>query len=343
MNSPENFDPNGMAIRGTLYGLPFTPQDAKILVYPVPWDVTVSYRSGTAKGPKAVLNASAQVDLYDPAVPDAWKIGMAMLSNPVGILEKAKDLRKKAEKYLDALEHDSVTDKQALDLQLINHECEQMVRQVQAETGEWLKQGKLIALLGGDHSTPLGYLQALAKKHNSFGILQIDAHADLREAYEGFTYSHASIMYNALQLKQVKKLVQVGIRDYCEAEAELIAANPKRIHTFFARDLWYQHFEGTTWAAQCEKIIAALPAKVYISLDVDGLESWYSPHTGTPVPGGIGFYQMLYLAEKLVEKGKTIIGLDINETTPAKDEWDASVTARLLYRLCNLMAASNQP
>ena len=336
------FDPNGMAVRGSLYGLPFTPHQARVVVYPVPWDVTVSYRSGTVKGPKAILNASAQVDLYDPAVSDAWKIGLAMLPASKLISTQAKNLRKKAEKYLEALESGDVADKQAMDLQLINYECERMVQQVQEDTSFWLNQGKLVALVGGDHSTPLGLIRALSKKHSSFGILQIDAHADLREAYEGFNYSHASIMYNALQTKPVKKLVQVGIRDYCEEEADLISANPKRIKTFFARDLWYQRFEGKTWAAQCAEIIATLPQKVYLSLDVDGLEAWHHPNTGTPVPGGMGFYEVLYLVEKLVEKGKTIIGLDINETAPGSDEWDASVSARLLYRLCNLMAKSNK-
>ncbi len=122
--------------------------------------------------------------------------------------------------------------------------------------------------------------------HGSFGILQIDAHADLRVAYEGFTYSHASIMYNVLQqIPQVKKLVQVGIRDYCDEELQMIKDSNGRITTFFDKDIKAQQYEGVTWKEICTKIVDSLPQKVYISFDIDGLDpKAVLPNTGTPVP-----------------------------------------------------------
>ena len=104
----------------------------------------------------------------------------------------------------------------------INEGSKQLKNEVKAKVLDWLNQGKLVGLLGGDHSTPLGYYEAQAEKHDDFGILHLDAHMDLREAYEGFEQSHASIMYNALKIPQLKKIVQVGIRDFCEQEVEVI-------------------------------------------------------------------------------------------------------------------------
>jgi agmatinase len=204
-----------------------------------------------------------------------------------------------------------------------------------------MDQNKIVALLGGDHSTPLGLMQALAEKHSSFGILHIDAHADLREAYEGFEYSHASIMFNAIKIPQITHLVQVGIRDYCEAELRLIKSD-NRISAFFDRDIKHRQFEGTTWASICDQIIDVLPKKVYLSFDIDGLDPKLCPNTGTPVPGGLELEQSIYLVEKLVYSGRTIIGFDLNEVAPGKDEWDANVGARLLYRLANMCLVSNQ-
>lgn len=198
----------------------------------------------------------------------------------------------------------------------------------------------MIALLGGDHSTPLGFIRALSEQYNRFGILQIDAHADLRKAYEGFTYSHASIMHNALKLPAVGRLVQVGIRDYCDEELEVMKRGMGRIVTHYDQDLKEQLYEGKSWAAICEKIIADLPKEVYISFDIDGLNPKLCPNTGTPVAGGLEFEQAIYLVKKLVKSGRKIIGFDLNEIAPGSDDWDANVGARLLFQLCNWMAVS---
>lgn len=341
----KNFDPNSPGDpNSNIYGLPFDCEEAELVIIPVPWDVTVSYSDGTSKGPGAVFEASFQVDLYEPSIHDAWKTGLAMEDISEEVTAKTESLRKEAVKYIDALtngedverkpEYKAIRDK-------INAGSEWMNEWVKQRCLHRMNQGKLVVLLGGDHSTPLGMIRALAEKYASFGILHIDAHADLRIAYEGFTYSHASIMYNALAVPQVSKLVQVGIRDYCQQEAEIISGSNGRVHTFFDRDLKHAQYLGKTWAEQTDEIIAQLPENVYISFDIDGLDPKLCPNTGTPVAGGFEFEQAAYLIDRLARSGKKIIAADLNEVAPGEDEWDANVGARMLFRLCNLVALSN--
>lgn len=339
------FDPNGIGdANGNIYGLPFETDEAKLVILPVPWEVTVSYQAGTASAPEAIFEASSQVDLYDPFVKDAWKLGIAMQEINQDIRKKSNLLRLSAEEYIQKLSEGFKPEENAA-LMAIQNEINQAGLElnlwVKNESIRLLDQNKVVALLGGDHSTPLGLMQALAEKHSSFGILHIDAHADLREAYEGFEYSHASIMYNALKIPNITHLVQVGIRDFCEAELNLIQSD-KRISTFFDRDIKHQQYEGSSWSAICDQIIDTLPEKVYLSFDIDGLDPKLCPNTGTPVPGGLELEQSIYLIEKLVYSGRTIIGFDLNEVAPGDDEWDANVGARLLYRLANMCIVSNQ-
>lgn len=340
-----NFDPNGIAdTNNNIYGLPFTVDEAEVVIIPVPWEVTVSYKAGTALGPQAVFDASFQVDLFDPKIVDAWKIGIAMEPVSDDIFSKSESLRRKSETYLGLLEDGETpeTNEKMQEIQtVINSECLKMINWVKTKSLSYLDKNKIIALLGGDHSTPLGLMQALAEKHTSFAILQIDAHADLRDAYEGFEYSHASIMYNAIKIPQVSKLVQVGIRDFCEFENDIIKESNGRIVTFFDRDIKYKQYEGATWVSICNDIIAQLPDDIYLSFDIDGLDPKLCPNTGTAVAGGFEFEQILMLIEKIVDSGKRIISFDINEVAPGGDEWDANVGARLLYRIANLVAKSN--
>jgi len=339
------FDPNGMGdTNGNIYGLPFDAYEANLVILPVPWEVTVSYQAGTALAPAAILEASYQVDLYDPYIANAWKLGIAMKEIDQEIGEKSHSLRQKSEEYINKLSqgHNPEEDSAMLStLNALNQECRKLNEWVRNESLTLLNMNKKVALLGGDHSTPLGLIQALAEKNSGFGILHIDAHADLRKAYEGFEFSHASIMYNAIKIHQVTHLVQVGIRDYCEAELNLINSDD-RISTFFDRDIKQQQYTGKSWSAICDNIIDLLPEKIYLSFDIDGLDPKLCPNTGTPVPGGLELEQALYLIEKLVGSGRKIIGFDLNEIAPGDDEWDANVGARLLYRLANMCLASNQ-
>ncbi len=340
IDTENNFDPNALASdNGNIYGLPFGIEEANLVIVPVPWEVTVSYSNGTANGPKAVFEASKQVDLYDPYVKDAWQLGIAMDKISKKLHSKSNEFRKKAEKYLDKYADGKKPDESngMKKTQLeINEACVEMITWVYERTLEHLDNGKMVVLLGGDHSTPLGFMNALATKYKSYGILQIDAHADLRDTYEGFEYSHASIMYNALKIPQVEKLVQVGIRDYCEAEYDIIQSD-KRIKTFFDHDIKNQQYEGKSWAEICKDIVKALPQKVYLSFDIDGLDPKLCPNTGTPVPGGFEFEQIIYLIRAVLKSKKEIIGFDINEVAPGENEWDANVAARLLYRISNLV------
>ncbi|MGH9550094.1 MAG: agmatinase family protein, partial [Terriglobales bacterium] len=212
---------------------------------------------------------------------------------------------------------------------------------VESRAAHFLDRNKLVGLIGGDHSTPLGLLRELGKRHDDFGILHFDAHSDLRDAYEGFRYSHASIMFNVLELKSMSKLVQVGIRDYCEDEAKLIRNSHGRIIAFFDRDCKSRLYEGESWRDICDEIVSLLPPKVYVSFDIDGLDPKFCPNTGTPVPGGLELEEALYLVRHVVRRGRQIIGFDLNEVSRGADEWDANVGARLLYRMANLAALSH--
>ena len=339
-----SFDPNAPGdVAGGLFGLPFTPEEAQVVVVPVPWEVTVSYRAGTAQGPAAVHEASLQVDLYDPDLPDAWKLGLALEEEDEGIAAASRKFRPLAAEYIGWLEagqpeaghstHSGVPGQ-------VNVESVRMLKWLKEKTGALLDAGKGVVVLGGDHSTPLGYLHALAERHEEFAILQFDAHCDLRPAYEGFQYSHASIMHNALDLPQVKKLVQVGIRDMCQQEAEYIATSNGRVALFSQRFLSDEKFAKKSWKKVCGKIIAQLPPKVYISFDIDGLDPKLCPGTGTPVPGGLEFEEATYLIRSIVRAGITIIGCDLNEVAPGDTDWNGIVGARLLYQLCNWMAVS---
>lgn len=334
----QSFDPSAPGLTGNLFGLPFTTENAELLILPVPWEVTVSYKTGTAGGPAAILEASTQVDLFDRNITDAWKTGIAMLPVSEEISKENNRLRQLASQHIQAIENGKATGNPLV--KIINEGCENLNVYVKATTGRYLKEGKMVALLGGDHSTPLGFLRALSEQYECFGILQIDAHADLRKAYEGFTYSHASIMYNALKLPAVNRLVQVGIRDFCEEEIRVMERSMGRIKTFFDEDLKAQKFEGKTWSTLCDEIIRELPEQVYISFDIDGLDPKLCPNTGTPVAGGLEFHQVTYLLKKLVQTNRKIIGFDLNEVAPGENQWDANVGARMLYQLCNWMAVS---
>ncbi len=340
----KNFDANGIGqLNDGMFGLPFTIEECETVLIPVPWEVTVSYGGGTADGPQAILDASYQVDLYDPNLKDAWKLGIALDEISDEVRSKSDKNRQAAERYINELANGA--DENDAELKKISStikiECEWLNNWVKQRCLHFLNQNKIVGLVGGDHSTPLGMMQALSEKFGNFTILQIDAHADLRNAYEGFDYSHASIMFNALKINGVEKLVQVGIRDYCEEELNLINSNPK-IKTFFDRDIKYAHYNGDSWDRIVNRIINELPQNVYLSFDIDGLDPKLCPNTGTPVAGGFEVEQILFLLEKIVKSGRKIIAFDLNEVSPGVgNDWDANVAARLLYRICNLVAMSH--
>jgi agmatinase len=228
------FDPNSAGNpNNNIFGLPITEDEARLVILPIPWEVTVSFGSGTARAAEQIMKASLQVDLFDPDVPDGWKEGFFMREPDRKILFKSDYLRKEAELYIDYISKgDVVSQNQFMckTLKEVNEGSVYLNNWVYQQTKSLLEKNKLVALLGGDHSTPLGYMKAIGEKHGDFAILQIDAHCDLRDGYEGFVYSHASIMHNALkEVPQIQKLVQIGIRDYSQGESVYIKDNRDRI------------------------------------------------------------------------------------------------------------------
>ena len=347
MDDFTNYDPNTVGNpNNNIFGLPTSEENAKLIILPVPWEVTVSYGAGTARAAEAIFKASLQVDLFDPEFPDIWKQGFYMRPSDKKILLKSDYLRKEAELYIDYIskgEEVGANQFMTKTLKEVNEGSLFLNNWVYEQTKALLEKNKLVGVLGGDHSTPLGYFKAIGEKHGDFGILQIDAHFDLREAYEGFNYSHASIMYNALkEIPALSKLVQVGIRDFGSDEWEYVKNSNSRVITYFDKDIRSRQFEGQSWKQIAEEIVSKLPEKVLISFDIDGLDRKLCPFTGTPVPGGFELEQVFYLFSKLYQSGKTIIGFDLNEVGIGGDtDWDANVGARVLYKLCNLLVTSN--
>jgi agmatinase len=341
-----NYDPDSVSNpNNNIFGLPTTEDDAQLVIVPVPWEVTVSYGSGTSRAPEAICKASMQIDIYDPDVPQGWKQGYYMRPTDRKILMKSDYLRKEAELYIDYIskgEDVSANQFMSKTIKDVNGGSIYLNTWVYDQTKALLDKNKLVGLLGGDHSIPLGFYKAIAEKHGDFGILQIDAHCDLREAYEGFNYSHASIMRNSLQeIPELKKLVQVGPRDFSQNESDYIKKSEGRIVTYFDKTIKNRQFEGDTWKHIVEEIVNQLPDKVYISFDIDGLDRKLCPHTGTPVPGGFEVEEVYYLFGKVIESGRKFIGFDLCEVGVSDSDWNSNVGARVLFKLCNILVASN--
>lgn len=342
-DSVQTYNPSGIGVdNGNLLGLPFNYDTANTIVFGVPWEVTVSYGAGTAAGPQAVLEASRQLDVYDFDHPTGWQRGIFMPEISQDIQQKSNALRQDAARLIEHLESGqeiAADPGLAQTLKTINREGETLNQWLFEQTRKALHQGKQVGVIGGDHSVPLGFMQALTEHYSDFGILHIDAHADLRDAYEGFTYSHASIMFNALNLPQLSKLVQVGVRDLCHDEVALIQQFNGRIAAYYDSMLKQKLYAGVSWLELCQQMVAELPQRVYISFDVDGLDPKLCPNTGTPVPGGLELEQVFCLFREVVHSGRQIIGFDVVEVGNA--EWDGNVGARAVYKLCNLMSLSN--
>ena len=334
-----NFDPNGVGIaNGNIFGFPVLEDEATIVIIPVPWDATASYGKGTSDGPAAILEASTQLDFYHPKLDEAFttKVFMTPISEDWKVINDG--LCKNAVEYIAFLEEGGVVSENSsyqVFLDEINETQQALKTHLKEKAIELLKEGKTVAVLGGEHSTPLGLIEAIDSLNLPFGILQIDAHADLRDAYEGFDQSHASIMFNAVKnCENLVQLTQVGIRDVAQSEVDLINNSNGRIKTFFDWNLKEEQFAGKTWAKQVDEIIATLPDNVFISFDIDGLKPELCPNTGTPVVGGFELDEVAYLIFKVVEAGKKIIGFDLNEVSPGSEgDWDANVGARALWQL----------
>jgi agmatinase len=340
------FDPDAAAAPGSgIFGLPFTPRQSRIIVLPVPFEATTSYGGGASRAPAAVLRASRQVDLYDRETGRPWDEGIAMLPVPGRVLAWNREAKRLAAGVIAAGGETAGSARLARALARVNAIGGALNAWVRRETVAILAAGRVPVILGGDHSVPFGAIEACAGRWPGLGILHFDAHCDLREAYEGFTWSHASIFHNVMTgIPAVGRLVQVGVRDMGEREEELIRRSHGRIRLHHDAALAARLAAGATWASLVRGIVAALPNTVYVSFDIDGLDPSLCPHTGTPVPGGLSFHQAAQVLLAVARSGREIVGADLCEVSPGPrgDEWDANVGARVLYKLIGAIALSRR-
>ena len=327
------FDPGAAAGPDSgVFGLPHQEHDAKVVLIPVPFAATVSYGGGAELGPDAILRASRQVDLYDGQYGRVYEHGICMLDADPVLAAAHEHARMMCVPILarGGSVEDDLDAVAAIDAagDLVNGITYALTRQLLAD-------GKIPGIVGGDHAVPFGAIRAAAERHPGLGVLHIDAHADLRVAYEGFRWSHASIFHNVLaEIPQMARLVQVGIRDYSEDELRAIHGSGGRVLTHFDQEWRRRQFAGERFDTLCKEAVAALPDAVWISVDIDGLDPSLCPNTGTPVPGGLSFAELAHLLATVAESGRRIVGFDLVEVAPGKDEWDANVGARVLYKLC---------
>lgn len=309
-----------------LFGFDTAPGDARLVVIGVPWEPTVSYRRGTAATPHRIVAASHQLDLFDAGLGRSVGPEVALAPIPPAWIERNAQACAAA---------------RAGDTAAVNAASEALNAELAETAAGHLGAGRRVGVVGGDHSAPLGALAAIAKAHPGLGVLHIDAHHDLRVAFEGYVHSHASIMHHVLAgLDDVSALVSVGVRDFSEREFAR-ACRDDRASTFYDRDLQRDRFRGRAWSDACTEIVAALPECVYVSFDIDGLDPSLCPNTGTPVPGGLGWAEALYLLEAIPASGRQVVAFDLSEvsagpgpeTGNGNGGWDLDVAARLLHHL----------
>ena len=329
-----------MEKKSSIFGCSAEYKSSKLILISVPWSVTQSFGGGAEHGPEIIQQTSSQMDFFSLQEKDCRKQGIYFMPPPLALKNLNQKTRQKALPII-ALEEKAPGNCSPTLIKEINQACFQMQKWVYEEVQKNHKAGKKIGLIGGDHSISGGALLYFSEVYQKqdWGVLHIDAHADLRKNYQGFLYSHASVMYNVINQKfPPKALVQVGVRDFSEEEYKRIKSH-SNIHTFFDEKIKAMLFEGHTWCALVDSILACLPETVYVSLDVDGLSPSLFPHTGTPVPGGLSFEEVGYLLSKLSHKHK-IIGFDLVEVAQApgkKSTLDALVGAHLLYKLCEII------
>ena len=285
----------------------------------VAFDATSSNHRRASQGPDAMRLASHQVELtlIDGRCPA--QMGIVSQRLPVD------QLNTQASQAMDHLRTGDLS--AARKLVDLSNQIDSMVED--AITDHWAKQRQTV-IVGGDHSISFGAIKAAIEKMPDLGVLQLDAHADLRSAYEGVESSHASIMNRVKALKPDLPITQVGLRDLGAKERQRIESDPNII-AFYDEALVHQQFLGMPWAEQARAIIETLPQQVWLSFDIDALDPSLCPNTGTPVPGGLAYYQATDLIDRIHTSGRRLVGADLTEV--AGDPYDALVGARLVYRI----------
>lgn len=342
-------DPNAAADPDAgIFGLDHTFDAAQLIVTAAPFDATCSFRRGAAEGPAAVLEASHQVELFCPVAGEPWQRGIHMQpidSAFAGWNAEARELADKVIAVGGRIDGDAEL---AAALHRVNELSAKVDARVASHVDAVIRAGKRSLMLGGDHSTALGSIRAHARHFDQLGILHIDAHADLRVAFEGFERSHASVLFNALDegcapdlgpAENIHSLVQVGLRDFCPAELAIIDTDD-RVSAVFDHDWSEARARGKNLAKVIRRALKDLPEHVYITIDIDGLDPSLCPHTGTPVPGGLTWHETWMWLSELRASGRTIVGADLVEVAPGDPQvdLDAVVAARLLWRMLGVLS-----
>ncbi|MHC4164262.1 MAG: agmatinase [Planctomycetota bacterium] len=274
------------------------PEKARVVLVPVPYERTTTYNRGTAAGPAALLEASLQVELFDEETrTEPLQAGLAVL---------------------EPVQTDAMPDVLAGRLAEIS--------------APHLQAGRIVGCLGGEHSLSLGPIRAAAGQYPGLGVLQIDAHPDLRDTYEGTRYGHGCVMRRVLESSAVARLVQVGLRAVSEEDDEVLRTEP-RVRPFYAKDL---SGRARRWI---DEVVAACPEKVYVSFDLDGLDPSVVPGTGTPEPGGLGWWEALALLRAVIEE-REVVAFDIVELLPTPASTVSEfAAAKLLFKILAYLAA----
>lgn len=280
----------GHGIAGRYGGLPdefFNFKEAKIVILPVAFDKTTTYQKGTHQGPVALIEASRHLELYD--------------------------IETDSEVYLKGI----------CTLPILSpQDSEEMLQIVYKQTQDLLEQDKFVVTIGGEHSISWAPIKAHSEKFTKLSVLQLDAHADLQEAYEGNPWSHASVMARVSELPNIDQIVSVGIRSLSrEEQGHLSRVTPFFCHTLFDSDAWMQ------------SVVDCLTENVYITLDLDVFDSGLMPSTGTPEPGGLNWPQVTKLLKKVIQT-KCLVGFDVVELCPNPYNLSPDfLAAKLVYKL----------
>ena len=301
-----SYNPNSTSVESNgIFGLPHSVDEAKVVLMPVPWEATVTYKTGTSLGPHLIRQYSHQLDIYHPDFPDLWHAGIAEISEDEKLRQLNQRTQRLAQKVIEGIEKGEDERQYSQIIDQVNTNCQLMVDTVKHQVEEPVRNNKIVGLIGGDHSISLGLIQTLHKQYPKFTVLQIDAHLDLRVAYQSFTYSHASIMTNVLNLCPGIQIIPVGARDMSPDE-RLIADQSKRLIPFYQSDIQEKLANGIHWQSICDEIVDQSDSHVYVTLDMDGCDIGTSVGTGTPVPGGCSVNH-IYCLLKTISLTKKII------------------------------------
>jgi agmatinase len=339
------FDPEGTFSKdSSIFGMPQN-KAAKLHLLPAAWEPTTSFKKGTVNGPKALFEATKQMDLYHPYFKKIYEKGIYWND---GLLEITEILNNSATSYAEKVIKDieSCKGSKTSDLNFANISSDKFNNLIYQMSSEAINKNQVVGLVGGDHSCPFGLIKALNenyKEENSFAIVHIDAHFDFREAYQGFQHSHASIMHNVkTKIGNPPQIFQLGIRDFCESELKFANENATYL---LDQEMQTKLFSGKSFNQILESLFNELPENIYISFDIDGLSPEYCPNTGTPVPGGLSYNQATHMVEWLHGKGHKLIGFDLVEISPDTKQnpgegLDEVIGSRILYALSCFALAS---